>query len=52
MSIKVTIHLKLSRDSSVSIAMGYRLGSIPRRGKTFLFSIEPRPALGATKSRI
>jgi hypothetical protein len=39
-SIKVTTHLKLSRDSSVSIATGYKLdgrGSIPRRGKFFSF---------------
>jgi hypothetical protein len=48
-SINVTTHLKLSNDSSVSIATGYRLDG---RGKISLFSIAPRPALGATKSPI
>jgi hypothetical protein len=43
------------RDSSVSIAMDYRLdgrGSILGRGKIFLFSTAPRPGLGSTQSSI
>jgi hypothetical protein len=41
----------VSRDSSLGIATGYELddrGSIPGRGKIFLFSIAYRPALGPT----
>jgi hypothetical protein len=43
---------KGSRDSSADIATGYGLddpGSIPGRGKIFLFSIASRPALGPTQ---
>jgi hypothetical protein len=41
--------------SSVGIAMGYGLdgwGSIPGRGKNFIFSIMSRPALGPTQPPI
>jgi hypothetical protein len=44
-----------SQDSSVSIVTGYRLdswGSIPDKGKIFLFSIGSRPALGLTQHPI
>jgi hypothetical protein len=42
-------------DISVDIAVSYGLdgwGSIPRRGKIFLFSTASRPALGPTQSTI
>jgi hypothetical protein len=45
----------MSRDSLVSISMGYGLdswGSIPGRSKIFLFSIVSRPALGPTQFSI
>jgi hypothetical protein len=44
-----------SRDSAVSIATGYGLddrGSIPSKGKIFLFSTASRPALGPTQPSI
>jgi hypothetical protein len=42
-----------SRDSSVGTATGYRLDSsdsITGRGKIFLFSVAPKPALGSAKT--
>jgi hypothetical protein len=46
----------MSRDSSVGIATGYRLGGldlIPSRGKIFLlYSTESKPALGPTQPSI
>jgi hypothetical protein len=41
--------VNIDRDNSVGIVAGYRLdgwGSIPGRGKNFLFSTASRPALG------
>jgi hypothetical protein len=43
------------RNGSISIGMGYGpngWGSIPGRGKIFLFSIVSRPALGFTQPPI
>jgi hypothetical protein len=42
----------MSRDSSVGIAMVYKLdarGSIPGRGKIFLFSLTSKSAPGPTQ---
>jgi hypothetical protein len=47
----IQIWMNKSWDSSVSIAMSYRMhsqGSIPGRDKIFLFSITSRTALGLT----
>jgi hypothetical protein len=49
------IALYPSRDSSAGIATGYEVdgrGSIPGRGKIFLFSTASRPVLGPSQLRI
>jgi hypothetical protein len=45
----------MSRDSSVIIASGYGIdcrGSVPLRGKVFIFSTASRPVLGPTQPPI
>jgi hypothetical protein len=49
--VVVVVVTVVSGDSSLGIATGCGLdnrGSIPNRGKIFLFSIDSRPALGPT----
>jgi hypothetical protein len=51
----ISVFLHQSRDSSLGIATGYGLdgrGSVPVRGKIFLFSIAPGPALEPIQSHI
>jgi hypothetical protein len=51
----IVMHFAKSRDSSDSITMSYGLdgrGSIPGRGKIFLYSVESRSALGPTQPPI